>query len=210
MSVDERPPRRHTDGVQSFWVSIGRSRCRKWRCRASYCGSRINRCSRSTSMTAFPAHPPTTYTNPLSGSLPREISGEPQSRDQTSLSIRSTGSRAANESRSHTRCHSHVTTPSCNHTWCCLFAPSFVRVSRPLQALEAEKASLSADLKDKYASASEELKALSEEKRAAEETCSKLRGDIMGLEEERATLTSKLRVWSAGTVCSCFGRLHPN
>ncbi|CAM9752588.1 unnamed protein product, partial [Scytosiphon promiscuus] len=62
-----------------------------------------------------------------------------------------------------------------------------------LRTLEAEKASLSADLNGRYASASEAVKALSNDKRITGEECSSLRRDVLALEKREATLKSKIK-----------------
>lgn len=62
------------------------------------------------------------------------------------------------------------------------------------QALEGEKGALRLELQQKYATASEELKALSEEKLAADETCSRLRQEASKLEERSVLASSELEV----------------
>ena len=65
---------------------------------------------------------------------------------------------------------------------------------RYLQALEGEKGALRLELQQKYATASEEPKALSEEKLAADEACSRLRQEASKLEERSALASSELEV----------------
>lgn len=76
------------------------------------------------------------------------------------------------------------------------------------QALEGEKASLRADLEDRYASASEELQALSTEKRIAEAACSELRAAFSNVRESAAIVESELKVIAVryGTRCMCTCR----
>lgn len=62
------------------------------------------------------------------------------------------------------------------------------------QTLEGEATSLRAELQDRYASASEQLQALSAEKRTAEAACADLRARASALEERRATVTTELKV----------------
>lgn len=63
-----------------------------------------------------------------------------------------------------------------------------------LQAIENEKFALRSELEEKYASESEALKALSSEKRQAEEACSRLRDEALALEGRAVAVTNELQV----------------
>lgn len=74
------------------------------------------------------------------------------------------------------------------------------RDGRTRQTLEGETASLRADLQDRYASASEELRALSTEKRVAETACSELRAVVSSVRESAALVENELKVRARSCV----------